>query len=63
MQGQPVAVHPRARVATADGHLVAETQGIKDSHSLSEGDANDPLVDADISDFAAEFDVVNLSRR
>jgi hypothetical protein len=56
-------VHPRARVATADGHLVAEAQGIKDSHSLSEGDADDPLVDADISDFAAEFDVVNLSRK
>ena len=44
----------------AFGHLVPQTEGVKNRDPLTKSDADDPLVDADVGDLAAELDVVHL---
>ena len=42
------------------GHLVPQAEGIKNCYTLAKSDADDPLVDADVGNLAAELDVVHL---
>ena len=51
------------KISDIFGHLVSQTEGVKNCHSLTKSDADDPLVDADVRRLAAELDVVHLEGR
>ena len=51
------------KISAVFGHLVPQTEGVKNCNSLAKSDADDPLVDADVRHLAAELDVVHLEGR